>query len=83
MALTVAIIGAGRWGRAHIRTLSSLKRDGLVERLLVCDTDLEKLIDLGPEAGNAGGYLVGQGTPEEISKIKKSYTGFYLSNKLK
>ena len=49
MALTVAIIGAGRWGRAHIRTLSSLKRDGLVERLLVCDTDLEKLIDLGPE----------------------------------
>ena len=49
MALTVAIIGAGRWGQAHIRTLSSLKREGLVKRLLVCDTDLEKLIDLGPE----------------------------------
>ena len=43
----------------------------------------DHLIDLGPEAGNAGGYLVGQGTPEEISKIKKSYTGLYLSNKLK
>ena len=49
MALTVAIIGAGRWGQAHIRTLSSLKREGLVKQLLVCDTDLEKLIDLGPE----------------------------------
>ena len=33
----------------------------------------DHLIDLGPEAGNAGGYLVGQGTPEKISKIKKSY----------
>ena len=48
MALTVAIIGAGRWGQAHIRTLSSLKREGLVERLLVCDTDIKKLIDLDP-----------------------------------
>ena len=43
----------------------------------------DHLIDLGPEAGNAGGYLVGQGTPEKISKIKKSHTGYYLSNKLK
>ena len=43
----------------------------------------DHLIDLGPEAGNSGGYLVGQGTPEEISKIKKSHTGYYLSNKLK
>lgn len=49
MALTVAIIGAGRWGQAHIRTLSSLKREGLVERLLVCDIDLEKLTHLSPE----------------------------------
>ena len=49
MALTVAIIGAGRWGQAHIRTLSSLKREGLVGRLLVCDIDLEKLTDLGSE----------------------------------
>ena len=43
----------------------------------------DHLIDLGPEAGNAGGYLVSQGTPEDISKIKKSHTGYYLSNKLK
>jgi excinuclease ABC subunit A len=38
---------------------------------------------LGPEAGDEGGYLVGQGTPEEINKIKKSHTGRYLAQKLK
>ncbi|MFQ3341045.1 MAG: excinuclease ABC subunit A [Flavobacteriaceae bacterium] len=43
----------------------------------------DHLIDLGPEAGEMGGYLVGQGTPEEISKIKKSHTGKYLKYKLK
>lgn len=36
------------------------------------------LIDLGPEGGDKGGYLVAQGTPEEVSKNKKSYTGQYL-----
>jgi excinuclease ABC subunit A len=43
----------------------------------------DHLIDLGPEAGEKGGYLVGQGTPEEIVKLKKSYTGRYLAEKLK
>jgi excinuclease ABC subunit A len=43
----------------------------------------DHLIDLGPEAGDEGGYLVGQGTPEEIVKIKKSHTGRYLAEKLK
>jgi excinuclease ABC subunit A len=43
----------------------------------------DHLIDLGPEAGEYGGYLVGQGTPEEIAKLKKSYTGRYLAEKLK
>lgn len=41
------------------------------------------VIDLGPEGGNQGGSLVGQGTPEEISEIITSYTGFYLKKKLK
>jgi excinuclease ABC subunit A len=36
------------------------------------------LIDLGPEGGDAGGYLVAEGTPEEVSKVRKSYTGQYL-----
>ena len=43
----------------------------------------DHLIDLGPEAGENGGYLLGQGTPEEIAKLKKSYTGRYLAEKLK
>lgn len=36
------------------------------------------IIDLGPEGGDKGGYIVGEGTPEEICKIKESYTGEYL-----
>ena len=43
----------------------------------------DHLIDLGPEAGDDGGYLVGQGTPEEIIKLPKSHTGKYLKDKLK
>ena len=41
------------------------------------------LIDLGPEGGEGGGTIVGTGTPEEIAKIKKSYTGQYLAPILK
>ncbi len=36
------------------------------------------VIDLGPEGGEQGGYLVAEGTPKEIAKVKKSYTGQYL-----
>ena len=46
MALTVGILGAGRWGQVHIRTLTSLKEEGLVEQLFVCDTDADKLANL-------------------------------------
>jgi len=41
------------------------------------------IIDLGPEGGDAGGRVVAEGTPEEIIKNKKSYTGMYLKDKLK
>ena len=40
------------------------------------------IIDLGPEGGVKGGTLVGAGTPEELVKIKTSYTGEYLKGKL-
>jgi len=36
------------------------------------------IVDLGPEGGNKGGTIVGSGTPEDIAKIKASYTGQYL-----
>jgi excinuclease ABC subunit A len=41
------------------------------------------LIDLGPEGGEDGGRLVAQGTPDHVSKIKKSYTGQALSDYLR
>ena len=37
------------------------------------------VVDLGPEGGDKGGKIVGCGTPEELSKIKSSYTGHFLS----
>lgn len=42
----------------------------------------DHLIDLGPEAGDKGGYLVGQGTPEEIAALPNSHTGKFLHSKL-
>jgi excinuclease ABC subunit A len=42
----------------------------------------DHLIDLGPEAGDRGGYLVGQGTPEYVASIEESHTGRYLLKKL-
>ncbi len=41
------------------------------------------IIDLGPEGGNKGGKIVAKGTPEEVAKSKKSYTGLYLKDVLK
>ena len=41
------------------------------------------IIDLGPEGGEAGGFIVGSGTPEQIAAIKESYTGKYLKEELK
>ena len=40
------------------------------------------IIDLGPEGGDAGGEVVAEGTPEEISKNDRSYTGYYLKKVL-
>lgn len=40
------------------------------------------IIDLGPEGGDKGGEIVAEGTPEEVAKIEKSYTGKYLKSAL-
>ncbi|HET7205360.1 MAG TPA: excinuclease ABC subunit UvrA [Terriglobales bacterium] len=53
--------------------------------ILVIEHNLEVIktadwvIDLGPEGGDRGGYLVGSGPPEAIAKLPKSYTGQYLA----
>ena len=38
----------------------------------------DHIIDLGPEGGDKGGYVVAQGTPEEVAKVKESHTGIFL-----
>ena len=38
----------------------------------------DHIIDLGPEGGDLGGNIVAEGTPEEVSLNKKSYTGMFL-----
>ncbi|MEQ1934121.1 MAG: hypothetical protein ABL962_09610, partial [Fimbriimonadaceae bacterium] len=39
----------------------------------------DHIIDLGPEGGDGGGEIVAQGTPEEVVKVKRSYTGQFLA----
>jgi excinuclease ABC subunit A len=42
----------------------------------------DRIIDLGPEGGAEGGYLIFEGTPEELVKCKESHTGKYLKRKI-
>ena len=42
----------------------------------------DHIIDMGPEGGDKGGYLVCQGTPEEVAECPESYTGRFLKEKL-
>jgi excinuclease ABC subunit A len=64
---------------------------GLVDRgntVVVIEHNLDVIktadhvIDLGPEGGDQGGYIIGTGTPEQIAKIKGSATGKYLHKML-
>ena len=43
----------------------------------------DHIIDMGPEGGDGGGTVIAQGTPEEVAKIKQSYTGQFLKKILK
>ncbi|NLC33405.1 MAG: excinuclease ABC subunit UvrA [Clostridiales bacterium] len=70
-----------------IRVLQQLTDAG--NSILVIEHNLDVLktadyiIDLGPEGGDGGGYVVAKGKPEEIVKVKESYTGQYLKHLLK
>jgi len=54
----------------------------LIEHNLDCIKNVDWCIDLGPEGGDEGGYIVAKGSPFEITKNKKSYTGKYLKEVL-
>jgi len=55
----------------------------LIEHNLEVIKSADWAIDLGPEGGEEGGYLVFEGTPENLAKCKGSYTGNFLTSKLK
>lgn len=40
------------------------------------------IVDLGPEGGDGGGKIIASGSPEEVAKVKGSYTGKYLNQYL-
>ncbi|WIF95279.1 excinuclease ABC subunit UvrA [Caminicella sporogenes] len=50
----------------------------VIEHNLDVIKSCDYIIDLGPEGGDGGGMIVAQGTPEEVAKVKTSYTGFFL-----
>jgi excinuclease ABC subunit A len=54
----------------------------VIEHNLDVIKSADYVIDLGPEGGEGGGRVVAQGTPEEVAKVKKSYTGQALKSLL-
>ena len=54
----------------------------VIEHNLDVIKSADYIIDLGPEGGDGGGTIVAKGTPEEVSKVEKSYTGKYLKKYL-
>jgi excinuclease ABC subunit A len=54
----------------------------IIEHNLDVIKTADYLIDMGPEGGLAGGMIVATGTPEEVAKVKESYTGQYLKQML-
>ena len=55
----------------------------VIEHNLEVIKTADHIIDIGPDGGDGGGHIVVQGTPEEVAKCKKSYTGQYLIKALK
>jgi excinuclease ABC subunit A len=70
-----------------INVLQKLVDDGntviVIEHNLDVIKTADYIIDLGPEGGDRGGYIVACGTPEEVADCEKSYTGQYLRRVLK
>ncbi|MEK7599753.1 MAG: excinuclease ABC subunit UvrA [Patescibacteria group bacterium] len=54
----------------------------VIEHNLDVIKNADWLIDMGPEGGSAGGQVVATGTPEQVAKVKASYTGQYLTSML-
>jgi excinuclease ABC subunit A len=77
----------------HFHDINTLMRsfDRLLERghtIIVIEHNMDVIkcadhvIDIGPEGGEAGGYVVATGTPEQVAACAESYTGRYLASAL-
>ena len=69
-----------------IKILLKLREGGNTVLVIEHNLDVIKtadyIIDLGPEGGGGGGEIVCEGTPEEVAKNEKSYTGRFLKKVL-
>ena len=72
--------------RVLLEVLNKLVNKGntilIIEHNLDVIKQVDHIIEIGPEGGKYGGELVGFGSPEKISKIKNSHTGYFLSKEL-
>ncbi len=69
-----------------LKVLGRLKEQGNTVVVIEHNLDVVKtadwIIDLGPEGGSDGGEIVAKGTPEDVAKVKKSFTGKFLKDVL-
>ncbi|MDH3663065.1 MAG: excinuclease ABC subunit UvrA, partial [Alphaproteobacteria bacterium] len=72
--------------RKLLEVLHALVEQGntvlVIEHNLEVIKTADYLVDLGPEGGTGGGRIVAAGTPEEVARVKESYTGAYLQRSL-
>jgi excinuclease ABC subunit A len=70
-----------------LKVIHTLKKHGntivIIEHNLDVIKTADWVVDLGPEGGGGGGEIIAVGTPEDVAKVKKSYTGKYLAPLLK
>jgi excinuclease ABC subunit A len=70
-----------------LNVLHRLRDDGntivVIEHNLDVIKTADWIVDLGPEGGDGGGQIIATGTPEQVAKVKQSYTGQYLAKILK
>ncbi|WP_342264979.1 excinuclease ABC subunit UvrA [Cardinium endosymbiont of Philonthus spinipes] len=71
---------------ALLSVLEKLVEQGNTVLIIEHNMDIIKIadyvIDIGPDGGRAGGYLVAQGTPEAVARVPESYTGYFLQKEL-
>ena len=54
----------------------------MIEHNLDVIKTADYIIDIGPNGGDRGGTVIAKGTPEEVSKVPESYTGYYVKKYL-